>query len=102
MPRRSQPHPPLVALADWRRTRNADVPVFFGVVLAGVAAMNNLLKWTVDRDRPDVVHLVETSRLSFPSGHSATAAAASCAIALVITRHRRRRAARSVPPRPLS
>jgi membrane-associated phospholipid phosphatase len=84
----------VIALVDHRRQGNRHVPLFLAAVLGGVFLVNNALKLIVDRDRPDVVHLVSASSSSFPSGHSATAAAAWCAFALVATRHegRRRRA----------
>lgn len=80
-----------VAATDFLRTRNPDVVWFLAVVLAGNALINNLVKVVVGRARPDVPHLVETSSYSFPSGHSATAAAAWCAFALVLSRKRSRR-----------
>src|SRR5688572_29598709 len=69
------------------------VGLFLGVVVAGVALINNVLKWLIDRERPDVAHLVGTSGSSFPSGHSAAAAATWFALALVVGRRwsRRRR-----------
>ena len=81
----------LIALVDWTRHRNPNVPLFLTTVLVGVVVINNVLKLIVDRERPDVVHLVQASGSSFPSGHSATAAAAWCAFALVIARHWSRR-----------
>lgn len=81
----------VIAAIDYRRFRNPNVPVFLAVVLVGISLLNNALKLIVDRERPDVVHLVETSSSSFPSGHSATAAAAWCAFALVVSRHESRR-----------
>jgi undecaprenyl-diphosphatase len=77
----------VVAAYDYIRYRNRNVVVFLAVVLAGVALVNNGLKLIVDRDRPDVTHLVGSSGASFPSGHSAAAAAAWFAFALVIGRH---------------
>ena len=61
--------------------------LFLLVVLVGVVTINNGLKLLIDRERPDVVHLVGTSGSSFPSGHSAAAAASWFALALVISRH---------------
>jgi undecaprenyl-diphosphatase len=81
----------VIAAIDYRRFRNPNVAVFLAVVLVGISLLNNALKLIVDRERPDVVHLVETSSSSFPSGHSATAAAAWCAFALVVSRHESRR-----------
>jgi len=83
-----------VAVYDVVRHRNWNVPLFLLVTVGGVALVNNCLKWIVRRDRPDVTHLVGAAGSSFPSGHSAAAAAAWCAFALVISRRwpRRRRA----------
>jgi membrane-associated phospholipid phosphatase len=84
----------VVAAIDYARHRNANVALFLLVVLGGVLLINNGLKLIVDRPRPDVTHLVGSSGSSFPSGHSASAAAAWFALALVVGRHwpRRRRA----------
>jgi undecaprenyl-diphosphatase len=83
-----------VAAWDYVRRRNAEVTAFLFTVLVGVILINNELKSLVDRKRPDVTHLVGIAGSSFPSGHSATAAAVWCAIALVVSRRwsRRRRA----------
>ncbi len=80
-----------VAAFDYRKSRNFDVVLFLTVVVTGISLVNNALKWIVGRDRPEVVHLVAASGSSFPSGHSATAAATWCAFALVTSRHRPRR-----------
>lgn len=81
----------VIAVVDWSRHRNMNVPLFLAAVLIGVVIVNNVLKVIVDRDRPDVTHLVSAAGKSFPSGHSATAAAAWFAFALVIARHSSRR-----------
>jgi undecaprenyl-diphosphatase len=52
----------------------------------GIVIVNNVLKWLVDRDRPAVEHLSSAGGSSFPSGHSAAAAACWAAIALVAAR----------------
>jgi membrane-associated phospholipid phosphatase len=80
-----------VAMYDYVRHRNANVALFLLVVLVGVVTINNGVKLIVDRERPDVTHLVGTSGSSFPSGHSAAAAAAWFALALVISRRWSRR-----------
>ena len=80
-----------VAIFDYLRHRNANVFLFLFVVLAGVVTVNNGVKLLVDRERPPVLHLVGTSGSSFPSGHSAAAAAAWFAFALVLARHWPRR-----------
>ena len=80
-----------VAIYDYLRYHNHNVIVFLIVVLVGVVTINNGLKLIVDRERPDVTHLVGSSGSSFPSGHSAAAAAAWFALALVIGRYWSRR-----------
>jgi membrane-associated phospholipid phosphatase len=83
-----------VGVWDYARNRNVHVLLFLAAVLGGVALVNNGLKLLVDRERPDVPHLVGAAGSSFPSGHSAAAAAAWFGLALVISRRwpRRRRA----------
>jgi membrane-associated phospholipid phosphatase len=76
----------VIAIYDYVRHRNASVVLFVFVVLVGVVVINNGLKLIVDRERPPVPHLVGTSGSSFPSGHSAAAAAAWFAFALVLSR----------------
>lgn len=80
-----------VAIYDYWRRRNANVVLYLFVVLAGVTLINNGLKLLVERERPPVTHLVGTAGSSFPSGHSAAAAATWFALALVVTRHQSRR-----------
>ncbi|HEY5874993.1 MAG TPA: phosphatase PAP2 family protein, partial [Ilumatobacteraceae bacterium] len=84
----------VVAVVDYRRFRNRAVIGFMASVGIGVVILNNALKWLIDRDRPTVVHLIGSAGSSFPSGHSAMAAAGWAAIALVFSRSmpRRRRA----------
>lgn len=76
----------VVAGADLTRSRNADVALFLGVVLAGVSVINGRLKWLINRPRPDVEPLVGLSGSSFPSGHSSAAAATWFAVALMVSR----------------
>jgi membrane-associated phospholipid phosphatase len=64
---------------------------FLTVVLAGQTALVNLTKVIVNRARPDVHRLTGFSGASFPSGHSATAAATFAAIALLVGRGRSQR-----------
>jgi membrane-associated phospholipid phosphatase len=81
----------VVAANDYRRSHNGAVVGFMATVAGGVVVINNALKWLIDRDRPVVQHLIGSAGSSFPSGHSATAAAGWAAIALIV--------ARWVPPR---
>lgn len=83
----------VVATLDFAARRNRAVFAFAATVGVGIAALNNTLKLIIDRDRPDVDHLVGSAGSSFPSGHSAAAAACWAAAALLAGRHvaRRRR-----------
>ncbi len=80
--------PALVAagIIDHYRHRRLDVFLFLGVAFAGEKLIVNGLKEIVARSRPDVGRLVPWDGPSFPSGHSAAAAMAWPAIALVLGR----------------
>lgn len=77
----------IVAIWGWWRYRNFDVALFMITVAVGQALINNGLKWAVERDRPDLAQLAPWSGSSFPSGHSAAAAATYMAAAYVLTLH---------------
>jgi undecaprenyl-diphosphatase len=76
----------IVGSIDWRRRRNAASICFLLTVGLGVTLVNNGLKLLIMRERPPVEHLVGSAGSSFPSGHSAAAAACWMAIALVAGR----------------
>lgn len=80
----------IVGWREWERRHDGTPAVFLAVVYGGHAAISNLLKLIVDRDRPDVEHLVGTVSSSFPSTHSGTAAAMWAAFALVLSAGRNR------------
>jgi membrane-associated phospholipid phosphatase len=69
----------------WRHRRLAVLGYFAAVVL-GVSLLNNALKHLVQRERPAVLQLTSFGSYSFPSGHTAAAAACWAAMALVIAR----------------
>jgi len=70
----------------WRRPgRHWGVLGFLLTVGIGVSLVNNGLKLLIDRQRPAVTHLADSAGSSFPSGHSAAAAACWAAIALVVS-----------------
>lgn len=77
-------------VVEYRRTHRAEVLVFLAVVGVGQNLVVNLIKLIVDRERPQVLQLVATSGASFPSGHSAAAAACWAAVAFVLARERSR------------
>ncbi len=76
----------VVGLVDAARHRSWAALGYVAAVGLGVLALNNFLKLVVDRDRPAIAQLAGHSGSSFPSGHSAAAAACWAAIALVLLR----------------
>ncbi len=68
---------------SYARTRRWTIPAFLAAVVVGQFVLSNLIKWVVDRARPDLDPLASFSGASFPSGHSAAAAATYLAVALV-------------------
>lgn len=73
------------------RHRKFAVLGYLATVGLGVSLLNNLFKQLVDRERPGVRQLTEAASSSFPSGHSAAAAACWAALALICARHSSRR-----------
>lgn len=73
-----------VALYGWWRHRNFHVAWFLIAVVVTQALVNNGLKWLIDRERPSVSQLASWAGSSFPSGHSAAAAATYAGVALVL------------------
>jgi undecaprenyl-diphosphatase len=86
----------LLALLDFLRTRNRWTLLFLAVVLVGMELAQHGVKDLVGRLRPTLVAAAAQLGPSFPSGHSATAAAFYAAAALVVGRWLRRRSARHV------
>lgn len=80
----------IVAAVDFARRRNREVFWFVAAVGLGQNLINNLLKIIVRRDRPEVLELMDAHGFSFPSGHTAAAAACWSAVALVLGRDRPR------------
>ena len=76
----------------WWRRRDISIPLFFTLVVVGQLAASNLIKFAVERVRPDLGPLGPLGTPSFPSGHSTAAAATYAAFALVIGRDRSPRA----------
>lgn len=73
----------LLALIAVLRRRTPDAIVIVVAVITA-KALNLGLKFAFDRERPDLWdHLVRESTPSFPSGHSAGAAAVACAAVLI-------------------
>ena len=78
------PFAALMGLAVVRRDRLPAVIAFLLLTVGGQFAVVDLIKWIVDRIRPDIDRLTNFSGPSFPSGHAAAAAASFAAFALLI------------------
>src|SRR5829696_5955682 len=75
-----------LGVLEWLERRRLAVLAFLLMVAAGQNLIANTVKVLVDRDRPPVPHLAPSSGFSFPSGHTAAAAATWAAVALVLGR----------------
>ena len=73
---------------EFLRRRRLAVLGFLLTVVVGQNLIANTVKVLVDRPRPPVPHLAPASGFSFPSGHTAAAAATWAAVALVLGRGR--------------
>jgi undecaprenyl-diphosphatase len=73
---------------EWLRRRRLAVLAFMLTVVVGQNFIANTVKALVERERPPVLHLASSSGFSFPSGHTAAAAATWAAVALVLGRGR--------------
>jgi undecaprenyl-diphosphatase len=79
-----------VAAVEAHRRSNRAIPAFLVLVEGGQLLLVNLVKVLVGRARPDIDQLAGVSSNSFPSGHTATAAATFAALALLLGRARSR------------
>ncbi|MCU1388858.1 MAG: phosphatase family protein [Ilumatobacteraceae bacterium] len=80
-----------IGLQQWFQHRRKASFVFLATAVVSTVAVGNLVKVIVHRNRPDIARLVGAAGSSFPSGHSAAAAATYAAVALVLGRGRPRR-----------
>jgi undecaprenyl-diphosphatase len=78
----------LVSIVEYRRIPSRWIPVFLITTVVGEILLVNVIKEALDRVRPAFDPAAASLGPSFPSGHSATAAALWAAIALVIVRRR--------------
>ena len=77
------PFAAVMCLAVVRRERLPAVICFLALTVGGQFAVVDLIKWIVDRTRPDIDRLTGFSGPSFPSGHAAASAACFAAFALL-------------------
>lgn len=78
----------VVATVEMIRLPNRWIAPFLITVVVGEVLLVNTVKQLLDRVRPTFNPITETLGPSFPSGHSATAAALYAAVALVLARRR--------------
>jgi membrane-associated phospholipid phosphatase len=78
----------VVGLIELRRIPNWSLVLFLTLTVGGELLLVNLIKAGVARARPAIDPLASFSGSSFPSGHTAAAAACYAALALVVSRGR--------------
>jgi membrane-associated phospholipid phosphatase len=78
----------VVAVVETFRKPNRWIAPFLIAVVLGEVILVNSIKQLLDRVRPTFNPIAETLGPSFPSGHSATAAALYASVALVLVRGR--------------
>ncbi len=78
----------VVAIVEWIRIPNRWIPVFLIAVVVGEILIVTAIKYSLDRVRPTFNPAAASLGPSFPSGHSATAAALYAAVALLVARRR--------------
>lgn len=76
-----------IVLVDHRKTHSLWAIPFLFVVVAGEKLLTTTIKDLADRVRPSLNPIAATLGPSFPSGHSASAAAFFAAAALLLGRH---------------
>ncbi|MCB0881267.1 MAG: phosphatase PAP2 family protein [Thermoleophilia bacterium] len=86
----------IVGVIELARRRNWWVAAYLLIVPFGATAINTSIKYAADRARPVLNPEAATLGPSFPSGHSATAAAFYAACALVLARGSSPRAVRAL------
>jgi undecaprenyl-diphosphatase len=80
----------VVLIVEYRRRPSHWIAPFLAVVLIGQSILTNGIKALLDRVRPDLNPAAHLLGPSFPSGHTATAAAFWAAVALLVGRGRGR------------
>jgi membrane-associated phospholipid phosphatase len=77
-----------IGLVEYVRRPSRWILPFLAVVIGGQVLLTNGIKHVLDRVRPEFNPIAETLGPSFPSGHSASAAAFLGAVALLVSRGR--------------
>lgn len=76
----------VTAVIAYIKTRSPRWPAFLSGTIIGAVALDNIVKFLVNRPRPDFHPLVHPFGGSFPSGHAVAAAALCGSIAFIVTR----------------
>lgn len=76
----------LAAVIAYVKTRSPRWPAFLSATIVGAIALDDVVKFLVNRPRPEFHPLVYPSGSSFPSGHSVAAAALFGSLAFLTTR----------------
>jgi membrane-associated phospholipid phosphatase len=82
----------VAAVVSYMKTRRRRWPAFLAATILGAVALDNLVKYVINRPRPNIQPLVDPFGSSFPSGHSAAAAALCGSLAYLLTRDQGRAA----------
>ena len=77
-----------VAVLEFRRKLGHSVVGMLVMTVGGQVAVTNIIKFAVDRARPNILQLSGFAGTSFPSGHAAAAAASYAVFALMVGRRR--------------
>lgn len=76
----------MTAVISYIKTRSPRWPAFLSATIIGAVALDNIVKFLVQRPRPDFYPLVRPFGSSFPSGHAVAAVALCGSIAFIVTR----------------
>ena len=80
----------VAAVGSYYVTRRRRWPTFLLATILGAVALDNFVKYVINRPRPMLRPLVDPFGSSFPSGHTAAAAALCGALAFLLSRDRGR------------
>lgn len=75
----------VTAIIAYIKTRSPRWPAFLSATIIGAVTLDNIVKFLVNRPRPDFHPLVHPFGDSFPSGHAVAAAALCGSIAFIVT-----------------
>jgi len=76
----------MTAVISFIKTRSPRWPAFTSATIIGAVALDNIVRFLVNRPRPDFHPLVHPFGSSFPSGHAVAVAALCGSIAFIVTR----------------